>query len=266
MTHNRTFRAFRVIAVSILLMPFPIVTAQSQTITIATGELPPYTAAESPHGGYINHIISTAFAEVGIETQFHYLPWARAYKDAGDGVYVASAYWYKDVKHNSEFYHSDTMIRDRVVFFRKKSSVQVSNFEDIKRLRLRLGLTRGYTYNDDIWQWANENKRLVSVVNSDIQNLQMLVLGRIDIVPVDEISGWYALQKHFSTEQVKTIETVAQDLLNREATLLFSKAHPQASAFLEPFNQGLKLIQQKGLLEDMKLKFVSGFYSEQSRD
>ena len=177
----------------------------------------------------------------------------------------ASSYWYRDVKHEVGFYHSDTIIRDRVVFFRKKSALKLSSIDDIKRHRLRVGLTRGFTYSNEVWQWADENVDLVSIVNSDEQNLKMLVLGRIDVFPADEISGWYALNKNFSAEQVQTIETVAQGLINRDAVLLFSKAHAESERLMAAFNKGLQIIGEKGLLDEMTLQFVSGDYAENER-
>jgi len=53
----------------------------------------------------------------------------------------------------------------------------------------RLQITRGYEYGED-WNNAVKNHDLsVSVITSDNQSLQMLLLGRIDLVPIFYLSG-----------------------------------------------------------------------------
>ena len=249
-----------------LMCFFYITTSFAETsevrVKVATGQLPPLSSQNSHHYGYANHIITMAFANVGVDVEFHFLPWARAYKEAQNGNYAATSYWYRDEKHTGHFYQGDTLLVERVVFFRRKSSLFISDFQDIKSNRLMLGLTRGYTYNEEIWQWARDNPNLVSVVTTDVQNMQMLMLGRIDVFPAEEISGWYSLNKNFGAEQVQTLETIAQVLLKREALLMFSKKHPDGERLSQQFNDGLKILKSSGMLDEIELNFVSGFYSE----
>lgn len=231
------------------------------SIEIATGEQPPHTSSGSPHYGYLNHIVTLAFEQVGIKAEYVFMPWPRAYKETEEGRFLASSYWYRDPRHESSFYISEALVQERVVFFRKKSSLTVNNFNDVKRLRLRVGLTRGYTYMEDLWRYARENASLVSVVNTELQNFRMLLLGRIDVFPAEEISGWYALNQNFSAEQVRTIETLNNELFSREATVLFSKANPEGRKMQQAFNKGLQIARDKGLLEALENDFITGKYT-----
>ena len=235
----------------------------SEVITISTGEQPPHTSKLAPHFGYLNHVVKVAFAEQGKQVKFVFFPWSRAYKNTMEGEYVASSYWFNDPRHWEFFIPSEPLKHERVVLFRKKSSVAISDFNDVKRLRLRVGLTRGYTYMEDLWRYARENAGLVSVVNTELQNFKMLLLGRIDIFPAEEISGWYALNKNFSAEQVKTVETLDNELFTREANLMFSKAHPEAERLLKVFNRGLQMAREKGVLDKLEEEFILGKYTSQ---
>lgn len=251
--------------VYISLMLFLLNTAQAtavELITIATGEQPPHSSRHSSSNGFINHIVQAAFNTQDIEVKFVFMPWPRTYKETAEGDFVATSFWYRDAKHQDKFYGSVTILHDRVVFFRKKSALPFIGLDDAKRHKLRLGLTRGYTYNQEIWAWQRQFPSLVSVVNSDLQNFKMLFLGRIDIFPSDEISGWYTLNKHFGSEQVQTIETVGQDLLEQQATILFSKAHPDAQRLLQVFNEGIQQLKQNGTFEQLQLDFITGKYAE----
>lgn len=67
------------------LMAITPITAYSKTVSITTGEYPPWTGAALQNNGYVNHIISEAFASVGIETTFIYMPWKRAFEEAKQG-------------------------------------------------------------------------------------------------------------------------------------------------------------------------------------
>lgn len=164
-------------------------TQNTEIITIASGEQPPHTSKNAPHLGYLNHVIEVVFAQEGKQVEFVFFPWSRAYKNTKEGEYVASSYWYNDPRHSEYFAASEPLNRERVVFFRKKSSLDINSLSDVKRLRLRVGLTRGYTYMEDLWRYARENAGLVSVVNTELQNFKMLLMGRIDVFPAEEISG-----------------------------------------------------------------------------
>lgn len=232
-----------------------------EVVRIATGEQPPLTSKTSKHLGYLNHIIEVAFKQQNKHVEFVFFPWSRAYLEAADGDIVATSYWFSDAKHQQHFYASSPLIRERVVFFRKKSAQKLETLADIKQLKLRIGLTRGYTYTKELWQYARKRPRLVSVVNTELQNFRMLLLGRIDVFPAEEVSGWYALNQHFSAEQVKRVETLDKELLEREAHLMFSKVHPDGLRLLKAFNKGLNAAKSAGLLDRLEEDFITGKYS-----
>jgi len=234
---------------------------QIQRVILVSGELPPQTSAELPHFGYINHLIAQAFARVNIKAEFEFLPWARAYKEAKEGRYIASSYWYNDPKHHENFYASDGIISERTLFFRKVSDLPIKTFADVKRHGLRIGLTRGYTYTQDMWQYASDNPSLVSIVNTQKQSFKMLLMGRIDIYPAEEVSGWYSLTHHFSAEQVQTIETTKTALTELMVSVMFSKAHPDGKRLMTLFNKGLKLAKQDGTFARLHEAYVQGKYA-----
>ncbi len=252
----------RKILLSILLFLYATIGVRAETVQISTGHTPPMASSAAPYQGYLSHVISVAFEQVDIYTEFVFLPWSRAYKEAKEGAFVATSYWYQDQKHLPYFYPSNAITYDRVVFFKRKSHFDVQGLADIKRKRLRLGLTRGYTYTEELWRYAGQNPAVVSVVNTDMQNFKMLLMGRIDVFVADEISGWYALNHNFSPELVQTITTVDKELFSQKGHLMFSKAHPDAQRLLQLFNRGLELAEERGLLEKLQEDFITGKYRE----
>lgn len=234
----------------------------AETVVITTGETPPHTSQSNKNFGYINHIISTAFGKQGIEVEFLFMPWSRSYQQTAQGNFVATSYWYKDEKHQDKFMFSDVLSLDRLLLFRRKaeSTPQWRTFSDAKRLKLKFGLTRGYTYTQEIWDYQKQRPELFSIVNTDKQNLRMLLLSRIDVFPAEEITGWYALHQHFSREQLRVIDTSPTPLKTNQSHLLFSRAHPEAERLLQEFNKGLEKLKREGTLNKYKDDFLKGVY------
>ena len=234
----------------------------NEHIQIATGEYSPYTSAKLPNNGFINHIISSAFAEVNIDVEFIYLPWPRAYQKTTEGVFSTSSYWYYSKKHEKDFYLSDPLYQEKVLFFRLKSDSEPvwNGFDDL--VKLKIGLSRGFTYTPEMWEFAESHKATVSVVNSDQQNLEMLLLKRIDLFPGEELSVWKLLRTEFAAEQQFRVESITPALLNNFSHVLFSKKHPNAKKLRDEFNRGLKRIIENGVLDELKLKLIRGYYNE----
>lgn len=239
-----------------------VLSISAETVSINTGNSPPYSAENSAHKGYLSHIISESFTAVGIETEFVFQPWARVYEDAKKGLFQASSYWYRHPRHNAHFLESNTITQDRIVFFRRKNSSPkvwsgLTEFTD-----LRMGVIRGFTYTEALWQYAEDNPKNVVILNTDLQAMKMLLLGRIDMFPSDEVSGWLLVQKNFAQEQQSRIETIEPELVTHTGHLMFPKLHPESERLREKFNQGLSIIKQNGTMEKLRNNLILGIYSE----
>ena len=231
-----------------------------QTIQISTSEAPPYSSESVAEYGYSNHVIQCAFKQQDIAVEFVFMPWSRAYKDTMDGQFPVSSYWYFDPKHEKDFLISDPITNEKIVFFRRKTETTNKWASLADFAKLRLGLTRGYTYTTEIWDYVNANTFYVSVVNSDAQNLKMLLLGRIDVFPVEEIIGWYILNNSFAKEQVHLIETMFPPVMFKTGHLLFSKKFPETDTLLKKFNKGLIKCREEGMLQEYAENLILGYY------
>jgi polar amino acid transport system substrate-binding protein len=233
-----------------------------QTIQISASEAPPYSSESVVEYGYNNHVIQCAFKQQDISVEFVFMPWSRAYKGTMEGKFPVSSYWYFDPKHEKNFLISDPISNERIVFFRRKTQ-RVNQWASLADFsKLRLGLTRGYTYTTEIWDYAKANSFYFSVVNSDTQNLKMLLLDRIDVFPVEEIVGWYILNNSFAKEQVNLIETMVPPVMFKTGHLLFSKKLSNSKALLQSFNKGLEKCREQGILQKYAENLTLGFYKK----
>ncbi len=74
------------IASWILILGCGVAAAEmSNTIRLTNGEWQPYLSKDVPHFGIASHIVTEAFALVGVEVEYGFFPWARSMKLAKVG-------------------------------------------------------------------------------------------------------------------------------------------------------------------------------------
>ncbi len=49
----------------------------AETIRLTNGEWQPYLSKDAPHHGFASHIVTEAFALVGVEVEYGFFPWKR---------------------------------------------------------------------------------------------------------------------------------------------------------------------------------------------
>lgn len=215
-----------------------------RTITIATGEYPPWAGSSLPHHGYVNHIVSEAFASQGLKVEFVYLPWKRAFEETRKGKFDATSYWYENAERREAMLFSDRVITNRIVFFQRADTpkVQWKTFADLAPYRM--SITLGYTYSAELYE-AIENKLLNPIiVSSDAQNLKLLMAKRVDFFATDEMSGYYmAAQLGIDPRKLVVIEPA---LVKPQGYLLAGKINPDSQLIIDTFNRGLRTIKANG--------------------
>lgn len=221
--------------------------AHSKTITIATGEYPPWTGQNLPHHGYVNHIISEAFASVDIKVNFVYLPWKRAFEEARKGNYDASSYWFDSPERRSVMLYSDAVILNRTVFFQRSEDPPIewkalADFADY-----RMSATVGFTYNEAFHRAIANRELQVTMVPTDVQNIKMLMSKRVDIVATDEMSGFY-MAATLSVDPRK-LRVLEPPMTTAKGYLMASKTSPEAETLIAEFNRGLQQIKANGIYQ-----------------
>ncbi len=69
------------VAFFMLIVGCGVTAAQtSKVIRLTNGEWQPYLSEDTPHHGFASHIVTEAFALVGVEVEYGFFPWSRAMK------------------------------------------------------------------------------------------------------------------------------------------------------------------------------------------
>jgi len=232
-----------------------------QIVTIATLEYHPWTGKNLKFNGFVNHVITEAFRRGGYTVKYTYLPWKRGVRETKNGQFSALSYVYFSKDREKEFFLSDPISVEKIVFFHLKSNPigDWKTLDDLKKYKF--GATRGYTYTREFWQ-AAESKRLnVDVTDNDMQNFKKLFVGRIDIFPSGLVNGYRILQKEFNPGKSQLLTYHLKPLSNTTGHLAFTRSRQDSGNLLQVFNHGLAKLKAEGLYDQFKADLLQGKYS-----
>ena len=228
-------------------------------LKIATTEYAPYTSTDMEHDGYMNHIISQAFLETGVIVEFTSLPWEEALAATLRGEYHAVSYGNFIRSRESQFWHSDPISVENLVFYvnRTFDRQKWSSLQDLDELKL--GTTKGYLYTDELAGYIKGHGKLTEF-DSDKAAFDALIDGKIDVFPIDELTGWYLLQRDFSGAEREEVKVLSPYISTVTTHLLIPKGAKDDQLILSLFNKGLEQLVLQGQMKRYKNLLKEGFY------
>lgn len=240
------------------LLPAAAMAHTWMTVKIATTEYAPYTSEEMEHNGYMNHIISEVFLETGVRAEFIYVPWEDALEGAKNGEYDAISYGNYVRDREKTFWHSEPVTSENLVFYVNNESGpdMWSGLNDLTDYTM--GVTKDYLYNNELSRYIKEGKN-ISTADTDDENFNQLIDGDTDIFPIDELTGWYLLQRDFSEAERDEIHQISP-LVSTVTTHLLVPKNKEKRLVLELFNRGLNNLKEKGELDRFKRLLREGYY------
>ena len=88
----------------------------SKTIRLTNGEWQPFLSKDAPHSGFASHIVTEAFAQVGVEVEYGFFLWARSMKLAKEGRWDGTIVWGESEERLRNFYFSELVVLTTFVF------------------------------------------------------------------------------------------------------------------------------------------------------
>lgn len=232
---------------------------QAQTLTIATGEYPPWSSKKLVNGGFVNDIVTRAFKQEGIQVKYDYLPWKRALVGTKRGNYDATSFWFHSKARERNFYESDPVMQSKTVFFHLKSK-HIPNWKTFADLSsYSIGVTRSFTYTKAFWKAGKAHKLHLDVTGSESHNMKKLLHGRIDLFPTGALTGW-ALANSLDPAAKSKLATLSKPLVVTKGFLLFPKKKSDSAKLMAEFNKGLKALKADGTIKKLKQKLRNGGY------
>ncbi|WED22579.1 transporter substrate-binding domain-containing protein [Vibrio sp. JC009] len=252
---------FRILLSSILLSTPAL---SKETIRLTNGEWPPYLSENLAHHGYASHIVTEAFATVGVDVEYGFFPWKRSYQYAKDGIsgsgeiWHGSVVWVFNAERAESFMYTDVVMTDYQVLFHLRSNpLDWTTIDDLQ------GKTIGGTLHTFYPQLelAAESGVVQLERARDYQTLfTRLLAGRIDAVPHTWSVGRYFLKNHLTAEQREKITFSPTVMQTKPCHIILSNQIPQNEKFKALFNQGLKNIKANGTYQRLQENLENGVY------
>jgi len=229
-------------------------------IRLTTGEWAPYLSATRPHFGLAAHIASEAFKLEGIEVEYGFFNWNRAFDQAKAGRWNGSLVWGKKGDRENFFYFSDPVILEKTVLYHlKELNFHWEKYADLKDYTV--GLTKSYHYSDHLQSAVKRGLFQVQIANKDILNFKKLFKKRIDLFPLDYVVAQDLLLHHFSKQEQQKITFHPSPIREGTQHLILSKKIPQNKSLIKRFNQGLRKLKASGQYQQLWVDFEQGKYS-----
>ncbi|WP_169727232.1 substrate-binding periplasmic protein [Aliagarivorans marinus] len=243
------------------LLAQPSISHAKDSILLASGELAPFSYSNHGRSGVVNELVVEGFQAAGISAHFHFMPWPRAIRHTRAGLYLASSYWYYHSDREADFYFSAPLLTDIEVFVvrNERFPAPLNSLEDLAGSNI--GITRAYTYTQELFDKEQQKFFRLEVANNDEQNFAKLAAGRIDAFPVSlYLANLYLKSLH--PVQAANLRISKLRLGERTCYVLFSKRHPLAPKFLAAFNQGLEQIKQNSRYQQILDKYRDSYIPE----
>jgi polar amino acid transport system substrate-binding protein len=246
----------------ILILGCGVAAAQtSKTIRLTNGEWQPYLSKDAPHYGFASHIVTEAFALVGVEVEYGFFPWARSMKLAKVGQWDGTAVWGDSEERRDNFYFTEPVVSTTFVFFHLRSTqFDWNTYEDLRDIRV--GGTAEYYYSDEFEGAEAAGIFKTNRAPNDETGLKKLLKGRIDVFPGEVMVTLAQIRDTFPEEQVALFTHHPKSITERPHSVLLSKKVPGNEQMRDLFNEGLKRLKESGQYDQIIADALAGKYAK----
>ena len=248
----------------ILILGCGVAAAQtSETIRLTNGEWQPFLSKDVPHNGFASHIVTEAFALVGVEVECGFFPWKRAMKLAREGAWDGTAIWGTSEERLANFHFTDAVVPTTYVFFHLKSTAfDWGDYDDLADLKV--GGTVEYYYADDFE--AAEKAGVFHTIRgrSDEVGLKNLLKGRIDVFPGEVMVTYEQIREIFSEQEAALFTHHAKVIVDKPMFVLLNKDVSGNERMRDLFNEGLQQLKASGRFDQIIADALAGKYAKPS--
>ncbi len=234
----------------------------SETIRLTNGEWQPYLSKEVPHYGFTSHVVTEAFALVGVEVEYGFFPWKRSMKLAREGMWDGSAVWLDSEERRKDFFYSDAVVPSTFGLFHLKSfKFDWDTFEDLSNVKI--GGTLEYSYGKEFEEAEAAGIIKTNRAPDDETGLRKLLKGRIEVFPGEVMVTYAQIRDSFPDEQAALFTHHKKPINVQPLYLLFSKKVPGNEQMRDRFNEGLSQLKESGKYDQIIADALAGKYAKQ---
>lgn len=188
MTLGRALLVAGILACAMLVSGRAATSAECRTLNIAAAEIPFFI--ESADKGAFVDLVRTAARRANLQVHIEVFPKIRALSLFRNGR-VDALLPHSSAGQPVSAHKSIPILTKRDFAFVRKGTEIPRTIKDLEGLRV--GLTRQYAYPESLT--SNDRIDFSREPSSDLENIRMLALGRVDSAILEERSGLEALQQ-----------------------------------------------------------------------
>ena len=233
----------------------------AETVRITNGEWQPFLSEHAPHYGFASHIVTEAFALVGVEVEYGFFPWKRSMELAKNGRWDGTAVWSETEERKEDFYYTDAVAHQRLYLFHLKSlPFDWNTLEDLRGTKI--GGTVEYSYGEEFDAAEEAGVIFIDRASKDEQGLRKLLKGRVEVFAGEIMVTYEQARDVFSEEEAASITHNITPIDERPMFLLLSKAVDGNERLRDLFNQGLKRLKDSGRYDQIIADGIAGKYAK----
>lgn len=184
-------------------------TIYAQVLEVVTTDFPPYQFIEKNEiSGKSSVIVKKMISKANLKANFSIYPWPRAYQLALNNKNTLIYSIARTPERENKFQWIGKITPFHVYFWKnkKRADINLLNFEESKKYKI------GGVFSDVKAEHLIKNgfilNKNIELVSSDVLNINKLVANHIDLMPFDELSFKYKVEKEgYTIDQFeKTIE------------------------------------------------------------
>lgn len=228
-------------------------TGWSETkLVIATNELPPFVSSDQDES-FLTDLLMEIGREIGVTFDFQFMPWKRCEIMVDELKAWGAIPYVPTPEREQKYYFSDRLYLRQSKFFLYnsdgiKKQIVFNSLSDLKSYRI--GGVLGYYYEKQF----SEAGLTVDYVKSEEQNFKKLAVGRVDMIPADQTTGWYLVKKLFPSSDYKNFFVLDKPFNESGNFLITSKKYKDSQKLLINFNSALEKIKNNGVYQKIVKK------------
>ncbi|WP_374580755.1 substrate-binding periplasmic protein [Pseudoduganella sp.] len=218
-------------------------------IKLTAHEYPPFMSEKLPYGGLLTRIVREAFKAANVEVEIESLSSNnRVITGVMVGLYDGAYGWAHSPERDRKLHYSKSSIFTfRMVFFQRRGmEIPWESLSDLGRYQI--GATLGNHYSEEFSLLHAQRKLKVQEASSDRNNMRKLLLGRIDLFPMEEEAGQMLILQSLKPAEQANITFQAKPIALIPTYLVLRRDLPNAAELLERFDQGYKQLSDSGQL------------------
>jgi len=237
--------------ISFLLHSQPAVA--NKEITLATAERIPYIGKNLPQRGYIHELAKVIFENAGYQVNINFYPLARSRYLLQTGKIDGMLPAYYDAELTNTVAYSAPFSGDKIGLLKRKTLQLPTDYsprDDVVRLleklrNYRFGVVRGAAISP---LFDQENSISKQYVTTDINNIDMLNLARVDLITIDRYTAADIMVRH-RPHLIGELEFLPNFLSQNNFHIAFSKKSVKYRQYQTDFNQSLRELRLDGTIE-----------------